>query len=48
MVNDLCVNIFHKWEITQNFINDKNIYTEIDNDIRLEKPYSSIESYKGY
>ncbi len=41
-----CVNIFHKWEITQNFINDKNIYTEIDNDIRLEKPYSSIESYK--
>ena len=41
-----CVNIFHKWEITKNFINDENIFTEIDNDTKLEKPYSSIENYK--
>ena len=41
-----CVNIFHKWEITENFINDENIFTEIDNDTKLEKPYSSIENYK--
>ena len=41
-----CVNIFHKWKIVQDFIKDESIFTEIDNDTKLEQTYSSIESYK--
>ena len=41
-----CVNIFHKWKISQDFIYDESICTEIDNDIKLAKPYSSVENYK--
>jgi putative transferase (TIGR04331 family) len=41
-----CVNIFHKWKISQNFIYDESICTEIDNDTKLVQPYSSIENYK--
>jgi len=41
-----CVNIFYKWKISQDFIYDESICTEIDNDTKLAKPYSSVENYK--